>query len=80
MNISFRPLVESDFAHLLKWLESSHIKKWWDQDIIWNIELIRKRYKNYTKGYKVLILCDGSVIQKPIYAFIIIGTVNKYYI
>ncbi|NBO24779.1 MAG: aminoglycoside adenylyltransferase, partial [Chlamydiae bacterium] len=30
MKITFAPLAESHFSLLLKWLESPHVKKWWD--------------------------------------------------
>ena len=56
---------------LLKWLETPHVKQWYDQDIKWTEELIKNRYKNYTQGYKILNLKDGITIKKPIYAFII---------
>lgn len=32
MTITFKPLHESHFPLLLKWLESPHIKKWWPGD------------------------------------------------
>lgn len=70
MNINFIPLSNSHFPLLLKWLEMPHVKLWWDEEINWTPELIRKKYESYVKGYKKLEL-QGRVIQKPIHAFII---------
>ena len=69
--INFESLRESHFPLLLKWLESSHVKKWWDQDIVWNASLISDKYTTYVEGYKVLNLKSGITIQKPIHPFII---------
>ncbi len=66
MNIHFEPLAEKHFSLLLKWLETQHVKKWWDQDITWNIELIKKKYEPYARGYKVQ---DGET--KKLQAYII---------
>ncbi len=66
MNITFMPLSESHFSLLLKWLESSHVKKWWDQDIHWTPELIQQKYGTYVNGYKM-----EHDIAKPIGAYII---------
>jgi aminoglycoside 6'-N-acetyltransferase len=71
MNIAFKPLNESHFPLLLKWLESPHVKKWWDQDVTYTIELVREKYSSYVKGYKL----EGSA-QKPIQAFIIYSDQN----
>ncbi|WCR53125.1 MAG: Bifunctional AAC/APH [Wolbachia endosymbiont of Ctenocephalides orientis wCori] len=69
-NITFSPLQEEHFPLLLKWLETPHVKKWWDQDINWTSELIEKKYSNYVKGFKRLELAT-QVIEKPMHAFII---------
>lgn len=53
MKITFKPLSESDFTLLLKWLEEPHVKSWWDQDVTWTSELIQKKYDSYVKGYKI---------------------------
>ena len=66
MKITFAPLAESHFPLLLKWLETPHVKKWWDQDVTYTLELVREKYSSYVKGYK---LVDGQ--QKPIQGFII---------
>ncbi len=70
MIINFFPLNDSYFPLLLKWLNSPHVKQWWDQDIKWNESLISKKYKDYVAGYKVLEL-GNIIIRKPIYPFII---------
>lgn len=33
MAITFETLHESHFTLLLKWLETPHVKKWWDEDV-----------------------------------------------
>ncbi|MFN7038501.1 MAG: GNAT family N-acetyltransferase [Alphaproteobacteria bacterium] len=65
MNISFQPLNELHFLLLLKWLESSNVKKWWDQDIIYTVDLVKEKYASYTQGYKEI-----NDIKKPINAYI----------
>jgi len=49
MNIVFEPLVKSHFSLLLTWLETPHVKAWWDQDVRWTKELIAEKYGSYTK-------------------------------
>lgn len=77
--LSFIPLSESHFPLLLKWLETPHVKLWWDKDIKWTPELIYKKYSHYVRGYKRL----GN-IEKPMHAFVIcadgheIGYVQYY--
>jgi GNAT superfamily N-acetyltransferase len=71
MTITFEPLNESHFSLLLKWLEAPHVKKWWDQDVTYTLELVHKKYSSYVKGYK---LVDGQ--QKPIQGFIIHNNQN----
>jgi RimJ/RimL family protein N-acetyltransferase len=66
MNITFAPLVVSHFSLLLKWLESPHVKKWWDQDVHWTPALIDQKFGDYVKGYKL-----DNDIAKPINAYII---------
>lgn len=66
MKITFAPLAESHFPLLLKWLETPHVKKWWDQDVAYTMDLVREKYISYIKGYKLI---NGA--QKPIQGFII---------
>lgn len=66
MKITFVPLAESHFPLLLKWLETPHVKKWWDQDVAYTMDLVREKYISYIKGYKLI---NGA--QKPIQGFII---------
>jgi len=47
-----------------------HVRKWWDQNVAWDMELIGKKYGDYTKGFKTLRK-DHNVIRAPIYPFII---------
>ncbi len=66
MNIRFQPLATTDFENLLKWLQQPHVKKWWDADVNYTLELIQEKYGSYVGGYKKI----GSE-RKPIHAFII---------
>lgn len=66
----FKLLKREHFPLLLKWLETSHVKKWWDPDINWTLELITKKYNSYTKGFKHLVL-ETQIIKKTMHAFII---------
>ncbi|WCR57620.1 GNAT family N-acetyltransferase [Wolbachia endosymbiont of Ctenocephalides felis wCfeJ] len=69
-NITFKALSAEHFLLLLKWLRTPHVKKWWDKDINWTLELIQKKYNTYVKGFKHLEL-KAQVIEKPMHAFII---------
>jgi len=77
MKITFRPLAESHFPLLLKWLETPHVKAWWpvdrnltivdgDLEAKWSPELIQAKYGDYVKGYKL-----ENGITKTIKAYII---------
>ncbi len=46
-HISFRSLSEQDFSLLLKWLETPHVKTWWDSDVVWTIDKITRKYGSY---------------------------------
>lgn len=54
MTITFEPLHESHFPLLLKWLEAPHVKKWWNRDVTYTMELVREKYSSYVKGYKLV--------------------------
>lgn len=64
MNITFEPLTESHFPLLLKWLNSPHVKAWWDKDVDWNADLIYQKY--YDRVHTNLD------VTKPVYGFIIL--------
>jgi len=66
MKISFKDLSIYDFPLLLKWLNKSHVKQWWDQDISHNEKSIAEKYSTYVKKYK---LNNGQ--KKDIFAFVI---------
>jgi len=68
--ITFKPLTKSHLDLLLKWLETPHVKAWWDQDVQWTMKLIKEKYGHYIKGYKKLKL-EGKIIKKLMWAFII---------
>lgn len=66
IQITFTPLSALHFSYMLKWLETPHVKKWWDQDIIYTIDLVKEKYESYVDGYKQI---DG--VNKSIHAYII---------
>lgn len=66
LDISFSSLLPTHFKLMLKWLEVPHVKKWWDCNISYTLDLVKEKYENYTQGYKIV---DG--IKKPINAYII---------
>ena len=66
MLINFLPLHPSHFPLLLKWLETPHVKRWWDADIAWTQALIEEKYGDYVQGYKIM---EG--VAKPLKACII---------
>lgn len=65
MRITFESLQSSHLPLLLKWLETPHVKAWWDRDIKWTPQLIEEKYGPYTAGYKYE---EGS--RKPMHAYI----------
>jgi len=67
MTISFRSLSEQDFPFLLKWLETPHVKTWWDSEVVWTIDKITQKYSSYVNQYKIE---NGK--KKSIFAFIIL--------
>ncbi|AZL16384.1 GNAT family N-acetyltransferase [Rickettsiales endosymbiont of Stachyamoeba lipophora] len=64
--IQFERLKEPHLSLLLKWLETPHVKAWWDQDIKWSDDLIKEKYGTYIDGYKL-----ENNTKKPMHAFII---------
>ncbi|MBS0236470.1 MAG: GNAT family N-acetyltransferase [Proteobacteria bacterium] len=66
MNITFTPLTTSHFPLLLKWLETPHVKAWWDQDISYTLAKVEEKYGSYTKEYKRV-----NGVDKPIQAYLI---------
>ena len=68
IHITFEPLQDSHFPLLLRWLEAPHVKAWWDQDVHWNLELIKEKFGDCAKGYKL-----EKGVQKPIQAYVIYG-------
>lgn len=67
MEIMFSLLQKNHFSLLLRWLESPHVKNWWDRDIQYTHELIKKKYTPYTQGFQIIF----DTQKKPMYAFII---------
>lgn len=66
MKINFRPLTEVDFSLLLKWLESCHVKRWWDQDIIYTLDLVKEKFGSRTHGLGI-----SSAASDRVFGYII---------
>lgn len=66
-HISFRRLSEQDFPLLIKWLETPHVKIWWDSEVVWTLDKITQKYSSYVNQYKIE---NGK--KKSIFAFIIL--------
>jgi aminoglycoside 6'-N-acetyltransferase len=66
MKITFELLNESHFSFLLNWLELPHIKKWWDQDITYTIDLVREKF-----GKRIHGLAISNNSNNRTYAYII---------
>lgn len=67
MTIAFRNLSEHDFPLLLKWLETPHVKSWWDSEVVWTLDKITQKYSSYVNQYKIE---NGK--KRSIFAFIIV--------
>lgn len=72
IKFNFAPLETAHFPLLIKWLQTPHVKNWWDQEIEWTIPLIEEKYGDYITGYKLI---NGQ--KKPLKAFIIELNKNK---
>ncbi len=57
-HLSFKPLAETDFPLLLKWLEEPDVKTWWDKEVTWTLELIAKKYALKRPVHAYIILID----------------------
>lgn len=79
MTITFKPLHEPHFPLLLKWLETPHVKKWWDQDVTYTLDLVKEKFGKHIHG---LALSKNS--NHKTYAYIIcvdketIGYIQAY--
>ena len=49
-NINFRPLVKTDLPMLHRWLETPHVKEYWDSDIQWTESLIQQKFGTEREG------------------------------
>lgn len=66
MNLTFDPLNSSHYPLLLKWLKTLHVKTWWDDHIIWTLELIEKKYSSYVAGNNLIKAYVIFMKDKPI--------------
>lgn len=69
MTITFQPLAESHFPLLLKWLEMAHVKKWWDKDVAYTLDLVREKYQPRIESLRNKGVATAN---KPIQCFIIL--------
>ncbi len=67
MNINFDPLCEHHSPLMLKWLQSPHVKKWYDSDITHTLDTIEKKYTLRAQDQSSL-----SASSKSIQAYIIL--------
>ena len=68
--ISFKPLKESHFPLLLKWLQTPHVRAWWDADIAWTPDLIKQKYQDCVLGFRCVDPVNPT-LMKPMHALII---------
>jgi RimJ/RimL family protein N-acetyltransferase len=79
MNITFVPLTELHFPLLLNWLESTHVKERWDQDIVYTLELVKEKFGEHAHAFLI-----SNKQDKLTYAYIIkvddeaIGYIQAY--
>jgi ADP-ribose pyrophosphatase YjhB (NUDIX family) len=66
MIITFDPLNESHFPFMLRWLEAPHVKKWWDRDIVYTLDLVQEKFRSHIRGVKPV-----KGVDKPILSHII---------
>jgi ADP-ribose pyrophosphatase YjhB (NUDIX family)/RimJ/RimL family protein N-acetyltransferase len=66
MIITFEPLNESYFPFMLQWLEAPHVKKWWDREIVYTLDLVEEKFRSHIYRFKPV---KGA--NKPILSYII---------
>jgi aminoglycoside 6'-N-acetyltransferase len=66
MSLKFISLAFDHFPLLLKWLETPHVKIWWDSQLEWTPELIQKKYEPYLNGSNLMDAYVFSVENNPI--------------
>lgn len=76
MIITFKPLNESHFSLLLRWLEMPHVKKWWLPEKDWTIDTIYEKYYSYVRGVRM----EYGELKKIIAYIIYINTTPIGYI
>lgn len=71
MSISFKSLQREDFVHLVQWLQTPHVSKWWPTDSVGSgpssvtFDWVERKYSDYVIGFKQV---DND--RWPIYAYI----------
>ncbi len=63
MNITFKPLKESDFQLIYTWIQQPHIKQWWSDPEEWD-QFVAKYQQKITSEYRgcFIILSDTTPI------------------
>ena len=81
MDIVFEPLSQAHYALLLKWLEAPHVKRWWDNDIVYTLDLVKEKFGNANYIHQDTI---STEISKKVYAYLVsidnekIGYIQAY--
>lgn len=66
MDIFFTPLDKLHFPLLLQWLETPHVKKWWDPDVMYTQNLVQEKFGKHIHANPI-----SSKQEKVTYAYII---------
>lgn len=53
-DVVFEQLKEGHFELMLVWLQTPHVKEWWDSEILWTMAKIQEKYASYVQGYKMV--------------------------
>jgi aminoglycoside 6'-N-acetyltransferase len=66
LNITFAPLKEDDFETLFRWLQESHVKKWWKDKEFGCLNTIIEKYSPYLENkngvWAFIVSIDGKKI------------------
>lgn len=66
MTITFESLAKKHFPLLLKWLEAPHVKVWWNDQVLWTLELIKNKYQCYITSTNSIQAYIIHMDSKPI--------------
>ncbi|MCX7114432.1 MAG: GNAT family N-acetyltransferase [Gammaproteobacteria bacterium] len=79
-NMTLQPLQKEHLPLLLTWLETPHVKAWWDPDINWSMALVEEKYGGIRlQGY---YLEQGVLCAVPTFIIVMdktpIGLIQMY--